>query len=133
MLYKSKAVRTEVVFLSPEELEKFEMHEFAQLRLKLVKDLFVFCCYTGLPYLELMTLEQKHIIKGFDGNLWIQLKREKTSKKLSIPLLPKAEVIINKYNGESLIFPRISNQRYNSYLKEIAAIVGIEKTKCLLG
>ena len=127
MLYKTKTVRTEVVFLSPEELEKFENFEFSQPRLKLVKDLFVFCCYTGLPYLELMNLEGKHIINGFDDNLWIKMKREKTSKELSIPLLPKAEVILNKYNDEGFVFPRISNQRYNSYLKEIAGIVGIDK------
>jgi len=127
MLHKTKSVRTQVVFLSPEELQQFEDYEFSQARLRFVKDLFVFCCYTGLPYNELMHLEQKHIVKGFDDNLWIKMKREKTSKELSIPLLPKAEVILNKYNGEPFIFPRISNQRYNSYLKEIAAIVGIDK------
>ena len=74
-----------------------------------------------------MNLEGKHIINGFDDNLWIKMKREKTSKELSIPLLPKAEVILNKYNDEGFVFPRISNQRYNSYLKEIAGIVGIDK------
>ena len=93
----------------------------------LFKILFIFSCYTGLPYNELMVLKAKHIIIGFDGNLWIQMKRDKTSKELSIPLLPKAEVILNKYNGEHFIFPRISNQRYNSYLKEMASIIGIEK------
>ncbi|MCK5401036.1 MAG: site-specific integrase, partial [Flavobacteriaceae bacterium] len=127
MLHKSKTVRIEVVFLSPEELQEFEDYEFSQARLRFVKDLFVFCCYTGLPYNELMNLEYKHIVKGFDGNLWIKMKREKTSKELSIPLLPKAETILNKYNEEHFIFPRISNQRYNSYLKEMASIIGIEK------
>jgi len=127
MLHKTKSVRIQVVFLSPEELQQFEEYEFSQPRLRFVKDLFVFCCYTGLPYNELMHLEQKHIIKGFDGNLWIQMRREKTSKELSIPLLPKAEAILNKYDGEAFLFPRISNQRYNSYLKEIAVIIGIEK------
>ena len=74
-----------------------------------------------------MNLEQKHVIMGFDGNLWIQMKREKTSKNLSIPLLPKALKILEKYSNEGYVFPRISNQRYNSYLKEISTIVGIEK------
>ncbi len=127
MLHKSKSVRTEIVFLSPEELQQFEDFEFTQPRLRLVKDLFVFCCYTGLPYRELMDLEKRNIVKGFDGNLWIKMKREKTSKELSIPLLPKALEVMNKFIEEHFIFPRISNQRYNSYLKEIAAIVGIEK------
>lgn len=128
MLYKSKRVNKEVVFLSPEELSELEKHEFTQPRLKLVKDLFVFCCYTGLPYNELMRLQKRHIVTGFDGNLWIKIKRDKTSKELSIPLLPKAESILDTYqNEDKMIFPRISNQKYNSYLKEIAGIVGIEK------
>lgn len=128
MLFKSKRVNKEVVFLSPEELSELEKHEFTQPRLKLVKDLFVFCCYTGLPYNELMRLQKRHIVKGFDGNLWIKIKRDKTSKELSIPLLPKAESIMDTYQSEDkMIFQRISNQKYNSYLKEIAGIVGIEK------
>ena len=58
----------------------------------------------------------------------ISMKREKTSKDFSIPLLPQAEVLINKYQSkEALVFPKISNQKYNSYLKEIGAIIGIEK------
>jgi len=55
------------------------------------------------------------------------MKREKTSKELSIPLLPKALEILEKYSDEDYVFPRISNQRYNSYLKEIADLIGIEK------
>ena len=128
MLYKTKSVRTEVIFLSSQELNALEDFEFIQPRLQFVKDLFVFCCYTGLPYIELMNLEAKHIIKGFDGNRWIQIKRQKTSKNLSIPLLDKAKVILDKYGkNKKNVFPKISNQKYNSYLKEIASILGIEK------
>lgn len=128
MLYKTKQVIKEVVFLSPEELEKFETHVFSQSRLNLIKNLFIFSCYTGLPYNELLNLKNNNIIKGFDGNLWIKMKREKTAKELSIPLLPKAESILNSYQNENdAIFPRISNQKYNSYLKEIAGIIGIQK------
>ncbi|MFD1616077.1 site-specific integrase [Gelatiniphilus marinus] len=128
MLYKAKNIIKKVVFLTAEELEKLENHNFSQSRLRFVKDLFVFCCYTGLPYNELMRLENKHIFVGFDDNLWIKIKREKTSRELSVPLLSKAETILNIYqNEDNLVFPRISNQRYNSYLKEIATIVGIDK------
>lgn len=127
MLYKAKKVKKEIVFLSPEELIHLEDYKFTQHRLQLAKDLFIFSCYTGLPYLELMNLKQDNIINGFDGNKWIQMKREKTSKDLSIPLLPKALKILIEYDENEFVFPRISNQRYNSYLKEIAAIVGIEK------
>jgi integrase/recombinase XerD len=127
MLHKSKRVKKEIVFLSPEELQALENHKFSQLKLQLVQNLFVFSCYTGLPYNELLNLKYNNIIKGFDGNLWIKMKREKTSKELSIPLLPKALKILELYSNEGLVFPRISNQKYNSYLKEIADLVGIEK------
>ncbi|AUS05128.1 site-specific integrase [Pseudotamlana carrageenivorans] len=128
MLYKAKRTKNSIVFLSPEELIKLENHVFSQPRLKLVKDLFVFCCYTGLAYTELMDLEPKNIVVGFDKNRWIKMNRKKTSKALSIPLLPKAETILDNYvSHEMKVFPRISNQKYNSYLKEIAAISGIEK------
>ena len=128
MLYKTKHVKKRVVFLNAEELRLLEDFKFVQPRLELVKDLFVFSCYTGLPYGELMELEKKHIVINFDGELWIVMKRKKTEKKLSIPLLPKALKLIEKYQGSSeMIFPRFSNQKINSYLKEIAFIVGIEK------
>lgn len=128
MLYKVKKVNLKVVFLSPEELQKLEDYNFSQSRLSFIKDLFVFSCYTGLPYRELMNLETKHIVKGFDDNLWIKMKREKTSKELSIPLLPKALEILEKYSSKELsVFPRISNQKYNSYLKEVADIIDIDK------
>lgn len=127
-LHKTKTVRTKVVFLSPEELKLLEQHKFTQTRLQFIKDLFVFSCYTGLPYRELMNLKQSNVITGFDGNLWVNIKREKTSKSLSIPLLPKALEILEQYKkDETFIFPRISNQRYNSYLKEVADLVGIDK------
>jgi len=128
IVHKTKTVRTKVVFLSPEELESLEQHSFSQPRLQFVKDLFVFSCYTGLPYRELMNLKQTNIIKGFDGNLWINMNREKTSKPLSIPLLPKSLEILEQYKeGGVFVFSRISNQRYNSYLKEVATIVDINK------
>lgn len=127
MLYRAKKVKNDIIYLSPEELEKLEKHQFAQPRLHLAQDLFVFSCYTGLPYRELMSLESKHIVIGFDGRSWIQMKRDKTSKKLSIPLLPKALNILSRYKYKEHAFPRISNQRYNSYLKEIADIIGIDK------
>ncbi len=127
--HKPKKVTTNVVFLSNDELSELESHNFFQPRLKLVRDLFVFCCYTGLAFNEMSNLEPKHIILGFDNNQWIEMIREKTNKKISIPLLPKSKVIIEKYIGteRKYVLPRISNQKFNSYLKEIAEVIGIEK------
>tara|TARA_R110002033_G_C3890127_1_gene238770 strand:+ start:229 stop:1419 length:1191 start_codon:yes stop_codon:yes gene_type:complete len=127
VFHQFKHVKKEIVFLSPEELFALEHYSFAQPKLQLVQNLFVFSCYTGLSYNELLNLKHNNIIKGFDGNLWIKMKREKTAKELSIPLLPKALEILEMYSNEGFVFPRISNQKYNSYLKEIADLVGIEK------
>ena len=126
--YRFNLLKKEVVYLTTEELEVFERSKPKQLRLILVKDLFVFCCYTGLAYNEMANLKLSNIQKGFDGKLWISLIREKTNKSVSIPILPKAEAILNKYSNDlDLAFPKLSNQKFNSYLKEIADIVGIEK------
>ncbi len=129
VLHKPGRVRKQVVFLSTEELKLLEEHAFTQPRLELVRDLFIFCCYTGLAYHEMSNLKKEHVIKGFDGHDWIQMKREKTDKLISIPLLPKADLIVCKYRKETeFVLPKFSNQKINSYLKEIAGIVGINKS-----
>lgn len=127
--HKAKSVKNQIVYLTVEELNKLEEYSFSQKRLQEVADMFIFCCYTGLAYNEMNQLQPKHIITGFDDNQWIQMQREKTQKMISLPLLSKAIAIIEKYgnNDNVYILPRISNQKFNSYLKEIAEIVGIEK------
>lgn len=127
MLHKSKTVKKDVIFLTNEELKKLENYEFTQTRLQQVKDMFIFCCYTGLAYTEMANLEPKHIQKGFDENLWIKMSRLKTEKLISIPLLQPAINILDKYRNDEQLLPVISNQRFNSYLKEIAEVVGVEK------
>lgn len=131
ILHKARKPKKEVIYLTEPELKTLEKHQFSQERLQLVKDLFVFCCYTGLAFQEMASLKSKHIIKGFDGNLWVEMIRQKTDKKISIPLLPKALDLLGKYEEDSSKdfkrFPVISNQKFNSYLKEISAILGIEK------
>jgi integrase/recombinase XerD len=128
MLHRSKKVTKEIVFLTFEELTELESHTFNQPRLSLIRDLFIFCCYTGLPYLEMVNLKKEHLIIGFDKQIWIRMKREKTSRIISIPLLPKAKNILEIRKGiDEFLLPSISNQKFNSYLKEIAEILGLEK------
>lgn len=128
ILHKSKTVRKTVIFLTTEELKTLEEAVLQQKRLSTIQDLFIFCCYTGLAFYEMAHLEKQHILIGFDGINWIQMKREKTQRQISIPILPKAQEIIEKYQTVSnRIFPPISNQKFNSYLKEIADITGIGK------
>jgi integrase/recombinase XerD len=90
-LYKNKKYKTVIVYLTDEELKMLEKHNFSQVRLQQVKDLFIFCCYTGLAYAEMSSLTTKNIEIGFDGNEWIQMIRKKTNRNISIPLLPKAK------------------------------------------
>jgi integrase len=128
LLYKAKSVKKEVVFLSVEELKKLEKQTFNIRRIEVIKDCFVFCCYTGLAFKEMVSLRKEHIVKGYDGEDWIKMKRQKTQKELSIPLLPKAKKILKKYASKSdQLLPLTSNARFNAYLKEIADVVGIEK------
>ena len=119
-------VEKELVFLTTEE-----SYQFAQERLAKVRDLYLFSVYTGLAYHEAFALQKKHIIMAFDKRFWIEMKREKTGKGISVPLLPQAMKIMEKYdNGgdkEAHVLPAISNQKMNSYLKEITEIVGINK------
>ncbi|MDQ8011397.1 MAG: site-specific integrase [Flavobacterium nitrogenifigens] len=128
ILFKSKRVIKEVIFLSSKELKAFESAIFKPQRLKRVQDLFIFCCYTGLAFNEMANLETNDIQIGFDGTNWINLKREKTQRQLHIPILPKAQKIIDKYHSiDSKVLPSITNQKFNSYLKEITEILEIEK------
>jgi integrase/recombinase XerD len=123
-LYKNKKHKTIIVYLTDEELKRLEKHTFSQPRLQQVKDLFIFCCYTGLAYAEMSSLTTKNIEIGFDRKEWIQMIRKKTNRKISVPVLPKAKEILEKYNSE---LPSISNQKFNSYLKEISELLSIDK------
>lgn len=131
--FKAHIIKAERGFLSSDELNAIEEKRFSIERLQLVKDLFVFSCYTSLSYIDVINLTEDNINIGIDGELWIHYRREKTTKTIRIPLLPKALEVMETYknNHESKaqgsIFPKISNQKLNSYLKEIADVCGIKK------
>lgn len=127
--YKPLKEKKQLVFLTDEELKRLEEHSFAQERLEEVKHLYLFSVYTGLAYNEAHSLQSKHIVKGFDGRNWIHITRKKTDREVSIPLLPQAEAILERFKGsdDEYLLPRITNQKVNSYLREISEIVGISK------
>ena len=131
--YKFKYEKVDKDFLTEKELLVMEEKIFTIERLNMVKDLFVFCCYTGLAYVDVMNLTIDHIIIGIDGENWIKTFRQKTRIPVNNPILPKAQLIIGKYNDDprahacGKLFPAISNQKVNSYLKEIADVCGIKK------
>lgn len=129
LLYKPKTVKKEVVFLNQKELKSIEEHKFEIERLERVRDMFVFCCYSGLAFKEMTKLKKADIYEEFDGKLWIHIFRNKTNRVYKIPLLPKAKLIAEKYNNSNseLVLPKMNNQNFNGFLKEIASICGIKK------
>ncbi|SDH12963.1 site-specific integrase [Mucilaginibacter gossypii] len=131
--YKIKIKKVDRPFLSKEELEIMAYKEFSSVRLELVRDIFLFSCYTGLAYIDVQTLKRSEVVKGFDGERWIFTSRQKTDTPSRIPLLPYALGVIDKYEnhpqceGENSLLPILSNQKMNAYLKEIADLCGINK------
>ncbi|MEQ8472544.1 MAG: site-specific integrase [Marinoscillum sp.] len=131
--FQAKFLKVDRGYLTKDELTTIEEREFRIERLDQVKDLFVFSCYTGLSYAEVYDLESGHLVKGIDGEFWIEGKRKKTQELYSVPLLPQALDIIKKYEDHvkvraiGKLLPVLSNQKLNSYLKEIADLCGIEK------
>ena len=131
--YKLKFVKFERGYLTEFELEALEQKEFKIERLQIVKDLFIFSCYTGLAYIDTVTLTPENIIRGIDSETWLMAQRTKTKTPVKVPLLHRATEIIEKYGNnpkclaEGSLLPQLSNQRLNGYLKEIADLCGIEK------
>ncbi|NQW37471.1 MAG: site-specific integrase [Flavobacteriales bacterium] len=128
ILYRAKRVKKPVLFLSHKELKRLEEKTFIIARVQKIKDMFVFCCYTGLGFKEMSQLQKKDITREFDGELWLTINRQKTGRIYKLPLLPKAKAIMEKYDDVSsdYVMPSISNAGFNAYLKEIADIVGLE-------
>ncbi|MCB0432287.1 MAG: site-specific integrase, partial [Mangrovimonas sp.] len=95
--FKPTYIKNEREFLSENELQTIIEKVFEIERLELVKDLFVFSCYTGLSYIDVMNLNEDNITFGIDGGKWIITNRQKTHNKVKIPLLFMAEELIKKY------------------------------------
>lgn len=131
--YKLKIQKVNREQLSEEELSDMEKKIFKIARLDMVRDMFIFCCYTGLSYVDMINLTREHIIAGSDGERWLRTCREKTLIPVNVPLLPPALKILDKYEdnirslSDGRVFPTVSNQKVNSYLKEIADLCGITK------
>lgn len=131
--YQLKFDKVEREYLTKDELARIEAKQFSIARLQVVKDLFVFSCYTGLAYIDVFNLTPANLIKKSENNFWLITSRQKTNTAVKVPLLPKALAIIEKYKdhpqamAEGKLLPTLSSQKLNSYLKEIADLCGITK------
>lgn len=119
--------------LSKKEIELLMKKPMPNLRLENVRDIFVFCCLTGLAFADVKELKREHLTTDEQGNMWIRKPREKTAVMSTIPLLKQPKAILQKYafdlhcmeSGKLLPVP--SNQKMNAYMSEIATICGLNK------
>ena len=127
--FKMKFEKFDRAYLNQRELNFIEETRFARATLETTKDIFLFACYTGLSYIDVKNLTQENLIKGINGKDWIYCRREKSQTPMKIPLLEKAQEILQKYRNpvSEFLLPVYSNQKTNNYLKEIASQCKIYK------
>jgi len=127
-VYDGKLNVKDATFLTQQELNAIEEKLIGNERLQKVRDIFLFSCYTGYAPVDACALTKDNLYEDSSNDLWILTHRAKTAIKANVPVLPPVLKIITKYEGkqENLI-PKISNQKMNAYLKEIADICDINK------
>lgn len=126
--------KVEPDFLEDSEIRKLISKEIDIPRLGQVRDIFVFCCFTGLAFSDIHGLGKEHIVEDSNGVRWIRKGRQKTKIMCNIPLMEVPLKILEKYSTNEycrkhgVLFPVLCNQKMNAYLKELADICGIKKT-----
>ncbi len=119
--------------LNQQEITEVMNKDLKVPRLIKIRDIFIFCCYTGFAYSDVRSFERNSVIIGLDGEYWLSTQRQKTGIKESVPLLPQALAIIEKYKNDAYcirknkLLPVNSNQKFNEYLKEIGILCKINK------
>lgn len=130
--YKLKFHKHESEFLDKHELELLIKAFVPEEGLRIVRDVFVFSCYTGLSYSDVKKLKSGNVVRGIDGKFWLFLQRTKTNYPLRIPLLEEAMLILERYKdtpgtGKDNLLPVFVNQKMNTYIKEVAKRIGLDK------
>ena len=128
--HKLQWQKTDRGFLTQSEIEALMDCQFEEERLEKIRDIFIFCTFTGLAYTDVRHLTSENIQTSVDGNLWIKGRRKKTDTEYNIPLLNIPKAILEKYKGKTsgeMILPVISIEKYNKALKIVAKLCGIEK------
>lgn len=128
--YKIRLKRVDRGYLTDQEIQKIMEKEFGSNRLEQVRDVFIFSCFTGLSYIDVKQLTADNICTSFDGKQWIMTHRQKTNTPVNVPLLNIPLTIMKRYEGKlpkGQLLPVLSNQKLNSYLKEIADLCDIHK------
>ena len=131
--YDEKLQDVETTFLTLEELKRIENKVFTNRRLDVVKDIFLFSCYTSYAPIDVMNLRQGNYSLDDDYDSWLKTRRQKTNVKTNVLVIPPLKRIIDKYKDdpecieENRLVPNRSNSNMNAYLKEIADLCDIDK------
>ena len=116
-------------YLTSEELQRIMITPLHKPHLYLARDMFLFSCYTGIPYSDIRLLSKEHLSLADDGTWWIRSSRRKTGVEFEIPLLDLPLQIIEKYRDtapDGRLLPIYSNSTMNLYLKRIAQLCDID-------
>lgn len=128
--YEPKRPASRQKYLTGEELERIMNTPLPKQKLYHVRDLFLFSCYTGIPYGDMCRLTKEDLEVAEDGELWIKTSRKKTQIAYEVPLLDVPLYILEKYRNiapEGQLLPMYTNSELNSQLKKIAELCGIER------
>ena len=120
-----KGEKKEIIWLTDDEMKRIKEKEISIERLGNVRDLFVFQCNSGLAYADLATITKKDFQHNEMNQTFIEKDRMKTGERYVSIILNDGLEILERYD---YTLPILSNQKYNSYLKEIQDLCGIEKT-----
>ena len=119
--YKNKVKKVDRIYLTTEEIPIMTHKQLATERLVQVRDVFLFCCFTGLAYVDVKNLRKIDIVTGVDSEQWITIKKQKTDTPSRIPLLPAASALLSLYEknpaciNTGRLLPVLSNQKMNAY------------------
>lgn len=122
------APQKKVIFLTWEELNQLKNYQIPETKqyLERVRDVFLFCCFTGLRYSDVHNLKKSDIRDGY-----IEITTVKTAERLIIELNNHSKAILDKYKEVEFeghkALPVISNQKMNDYLKELGELAGINE------
>ena len=109
--------------------EKLKTLHFEDLEeeMETARDIFLFACYTGAAYCDLMELDKSHLVRDDEGSLWLKFNRQKTGVPCRVKLLPEAIWLMEKLHSDEreTLLPFMGYATYQSYLKALRLRAGI--------
>jgi site-specific recombinase XerD len=126
--YRFQYEATDRGYLTEKELMTVMKHPVTSSKMGEVRDVFVFCCFTGFAWIDARGLREENIQRSFDGQLWVMTKRQKTGIQSNVRLLPIPQQILEKYRGKcsnGMLLPVPLNGKGNVLLKALGKECGI--------